>query len=287
MDLSNAILTSVYPHQQGDASSASDALMSNMVDNQLNGHLVRISPNAFIYMTNDTDDNGSPCPSCHLVVSTDTDHYVGGLSLDSSNNVDDSVDDTSDSTVDDGSTVDTADSSSDSCDSCDDDSVVMPLDDVVPFDPSETDDSLDSIDTDATPAPTSIDSIDVQPAPDADVASAIVEPIVTTLALAVDVVNDQNDMLNTELDEAKCNDDKNNDCKDTKLDESAYIEYPHQVENLDEAIQQISTALTNRYGGSIILHEDHCLTHVRKDGLVDKVQAVQGKYKIRTHKLKV
>ena len=101
MDLSNAILTSVYPHQQGDASSASDALMSNMVDNQLNGHLVRISPNAFIYMTNDTDDSGNTCPSCHLVVSTDTDHYVGGLSLDSTNNADDPVDDGS---TDDGST---------------------------------------------------------------------------------------------------------------------------------------------------------------------------------------
>lgn len=279
MDLSNAILTSVYPHQQGDASSASDALMSNMVDNQLNGHLVRISPNAFIYMTNDTDDNGDACPSCHLVVSTDTDHYVGGLSMDdASADAVDNSDDTTDPDV---------DPSVDDCDSCDDDSVVMPLDDVVPFDPSETDDSLDSIDNDTQPAPTSMDSIDVQPAPDADVAAAIVEPIVTTMAPAVDVINDQNDMLNTELDEAKCNDDKNKDCKDTKLDESAYIEYPHQVENLDEAIQQISTALTNRYGGSIILHEDHCLTHVRKDGLIDKVQAVQGKYKIRTHKLKV
>jgi len=275
MDLSNAILTSVYPHQQGDAYSASDALMSNMVDNQLNGHLVRISPNAFIYMTNDIDDNGNSCPSCHLVVSTDTDHYVGGLSLDSLSNDDTTLDNNP------------SDVSGDNCDSCVDGSIVMPLDDVVPFDPSETDDSLDSIDTDATPAPTGIDSIDVQPSPDADVASAIVEPIVTTLAPAVDVINDQNDMLNTELDEAKCNDDKNNECKDNKLDESAYIEYPHQVENLDEAIQQISTALTNRYGGSIILHEDHCLTHVRKDGLVDKVQAVQGKYKIRTHKLKV
>ena len=101
------------------------------------------------------------------------------------------------------------------------------LDDVVPFDPSETDDSLNSIDTDATPAPTSIDSIDVQPAPDADVASAIVEPIVTTLAPAVDVVNDQNDMLKTlswmKLSVMMI---KMMIVRDTKLDESAYIEYP-------------------------------------------------------------
>jgi len=286
MDLTNAILSSVYPHQQGNATDASNTLMGNMVDNQLNGHLVRISPNAFIYLSNDTDDDGNTCPSCHIVVSTDSDHYVGGLSTDIPvNQSDDNITPNPEPVSDNGCDGDTSEQ--------DANSVVLPVGEIVPFvengqddTNNDTDNDLDIADlvSDAQPAPTVDDNIDVQPAPDADIAAAIDTPIDTTMAPAVDVVNDQNDMIKTELEE-KCDDDESH--KDSKLDESAYIEYPHQVENLDEALQQISTALTNRYGGSIILHEGHCLTHVRKDGLVDKVQAVQGKYKIRTHKLKV
>lgn len=268
MDFNNTVLTSVYPHDCGDSCSASDSLM-NSISNQAQGQLVRISPNAFIYMTIEPNDDGVDCPTCHMVVSTDTDHYVGGIGADTSPAEDDT----------------------------DDGSMIMPLDDVAPYDPDGDgdDDSSDDTNQDTDqdiasgviPAPTDLSSsMVVSPEPNDDIAGVLDTPIVTTLAPAVDVVNDQNDMLNSELDEAKCNDEKDKGCKDSKLDETAYVEYPHTNTNLDEAIQQISTALTNRYGGSITLHEGHCLTHVRKDGLVDRVTAVDGKYMIRTHKLK-
>ncbi len=267
MDLSNAILTSVYPHGMGDANNASSTLMGNMAD-QVSGKLVRISPNAFIYMTTETDDGGNSTPSCHLIFSTDSDHYVGGISTDCSDKNDCDVEKTDDDQ---------------------DDNIL--LGDATPMDDTEDTDDNDNncCDSSLAPVDQTDDNILVNPQPSDDLAQAVSEPIVTTLAPAVDVVNDQNDMIQTGLvnESDKCDDDSDKRCKDSSLDESAYIEYPHQVENLDEAIQQISTALTNRYGGTIILHEGHCLTHVRKDGLVDKVQAVSGKYKIRTQKINV
>lgn len=82
MDFENSNLTSVFPHALGDANTASSILMSNMND-KVNGKLLRISPHSFLYMSHNSvdpdDDAEGAC--CHIVTSTDSHHYIGGLDV--------------------------------------------------------------------------------------------------------------------------------------------------------------------------------------------------------------
>lgn len=78
MDYENSNLTSVFPHSLGDAISASSSLMGNMND-KVSGKLLRISPHSFLYMSPSGSDDTGAC--CHIVTSTDSHHYIGGLDV--------------------------------------------------------------------------------------------------------------------------------------------------------------------------------------------------------------
>lgn len=78
MDFENSNLTSVFPHSLGDAISASSSLMGNMND-KVSGKLLRISPHSFLYMSPSESDDTGAC--CHIVTSTDSHHYIGGLDV--------------------------------------------------------------------------------------------------------------------------------------------------------------------------------------------------------------
>jgi hypothetical protein len=224
-------------------------------------------------MSSNQNDAGEHCPACHLVFSSDTDHYVGGV--DSSFGESEAPHNEPDGDEGNSATNESPD-------------------------PVITTPSTDNIDlgkdddNDVQPTPVDADSsngVVVSPEPNADIASVVDQPIPTTIAPAMDVVKDDEKpelaegCNNDDPVEEECKKDDDKEEKHQSLDESVYVEIPHQMENLDEAVQSIAHALTRKYGGHITHHDGHSLTHVRKDGLVDRVKASHRMFKIRTHKL--
>lgn len=258
--LNGGTLSSVFPHTDGDANAASQNLFGRMLPN-ISGQLIRISPSAFIYMSSVDNTDGTSSPVCHLVMSTDNDHYVGDLDYAGQDDSEDDEDDTSEIPTDDSLVSDDSMQNVDegSCSSDISDDVIAPEDTTAP-----TDDQCNSvvvpvmgdpINTTIGDAHTIIGNADIEPATD----TPDVEPEPQAQPEA-DVVPDNSD--------------------------SVYTEYPNDNENLEESSSLLENVFRRKYDGHIIRHNAHSFTHVRRDGTIDYAKTEKGRHYIGSYRLR-
>lgn len=239
MDLSNIKIISMYPHTLDDDAQASDSLM-NTIAPQINGQLTRLTPHAFIYMSH-SDDN-TPC--CHLVVSANGNHYVGGL------------DSTLNSPV----------------------SQEEPEENENESNETENDDESNEGDDNEDESEGQVAS--VQPSGDDSVTSdqSLISPVIpTTLTVPGEIMSET-------CGKGDDKDDMNEGCGKPVV-ESVTSDIDHMMEDLEGASTIMENAMKRKYGGTIVRHTPTSFTHIRSNGIVDRITTKPKSHSVYTHRI--
>lgn len=246
MDFENSNLTSVFPHALGDANTASSILMSNMND-KVNGKLLRISPHSFLYMSHnsvDPDDDDAEGACCHIVTSTDSHHYIGGLDV-SNDVLPTSLALASEVLNDIGSTDDEGSSTD--------------------LEPQEPEAIIEPVTPDVSAEiPEVPEEPESQEEPEA---AEMPEPSLEPEAESVNTIPTSCDTP------VGC---------DTPI-QTVRVAIPHNDSDMVQSSALIEQAMKNKYGGTIVRHSPNSFTHVRNNGTIDRVNTDGTSHNISSH----
>lgn len=232
MIIENMKLNTVYHHNFNNAELASTRLMEDLSSKTTNGQFIRIAPNVFLYVSSEEG-------KCNLIAATPLHYFYSNLDTDNNDVESNDEGDVNSTKLDDNVNED------------DDNEIENDSDDI----DNETKDSSlhDSIDTDNS---TCDDTDDLN------------------TSVLIDNENNTAMNLNQNIDLA------HNAIIDNNVDDiqqnpinSVNVLIPLSCNSnvLENESKDIENKIVNKYNGKVFRHNDLMFTHIRPDGIIDRV----------------